>query len=665
MCGIAGIVNLRDDLPAPERVLVARMVAAMRHRGPDEFGLYLDGRAGLGHARLSIVDLAGGQQPMATADGTLVVVFNGEIFNHVELREELTALGHSFRTRSDTEVILHAWRAWGEACLDRFNGQWAFALWDARAGELTLARDRLGVRPVHLHEGGGRLRFASEVKALFADPEVTRAFDPVGLVETFTFWAPRAPRTPFAGIVELPPGTLCTWRRDGTRRGRRWWRPSFPVTRPAPRDPGEAAEALRAVLRNAVRLRMLRADVPVGAYVSGGIDSAFVAALAHEVVGASLHTFSLRFEDVAYDEASYQRAVVEALGSTHHEVVVSRRDIARTLPSVVRHTERPLLRTGPAPLFLLSSLVQEVGMKVVVTGEGADEVFGGYDLFREAAVRRFWARRPGSVLRPKLFERLYPWLARSPQATRGMALGFWKRGLQEPDAPFFSHLPRWSAARALQRFLRPEVVALARAAGDPLDLLAAELPEDFSRWQPLARAQYLEMETLLAPYILSSQGDRVSMAHSIEGRFPFLDVDVVAFAAALPASMKLLGLNEKYLLKRAARGLVPEGVARRPKQPYRSPDAVCFVGPDAPEYVREALSVERLRAVGVFELSLVNGLRDKCERFRDDGEFSNADNMALVGVLTTQLLHDELLRAPVPDGDAIPFRTVLRGPSVS
>ncbi len=660
MCGIVGVANLRGDLRPPERPLVARMVAALRHRGPDEFGIYLDDRVGLGHARLSIVDLAAGQQPMTTPDGALVVVFNGEVFNHVELREELTAKGHAFRTRSDTEVILHAWRAWGEGCLDRFNGQWAFALWDARVGELTLARDRLGVRPVHVHEGGGRVRFASEVKALFADPDVPRALDPAGLVETFTYWAPRAPRTPFLGVTELPPGSLRTWRRDGTSTERRWWRPRFPTRPPAPRDEGERVEALRASLRGATRLRMLRADVPVGAYVSGGIDSAVVASLAREALTGELHTFSLRFEDAEYDETAHQRAVVASLGSIHHELVASRGDIARVMPAVVRHAERPLVRTGAAPLYLLSSLVQREGLKVVVTGEGADELFGGYDIFREAIVRRAWARQPASKLRPRLFDRLYPWLTRSPQAARGMALSFWARGLDAPEAPFFSHLPRWHAARALQRFLRPEVAAAARSlCDDPLATLEAALPEDFARWHPTARAQHLEMETLLAPYILSSQGDRVLMAHSIEGRFPFLDADVIDFAAGLSAGEKVFGLDEKHLLKRAARGMVPDAITRRPKQPYRSPDAACFVGSGAPSYVAEALSAERVRAVGAFDPTLVAGLAAKCERLVASGGLSNADNMAFVGVLTTQLLHDEVLRAPPEDAEGQRFTTVI------
>lgn len=661
MCGIAGIVNLHGALPPPPRALVERMVRALRHRGPDEFGLYRDDRAALGHARLSIIDLASGQQPLCNESGTLWVVFNGEIFNHVELREELAAMGHTFRTRSDTEVIVHAWEAWGDACLARFNGQWAFALWDSERRALTLARDRVGVRPLHVHESGGRVRFASEVKALFQDPDVTRAIDAAGLVETFTFWAPRAPRTLFEGVSELPPGSVRTYR-DGAVRERAWWSPTFPTERQRATNTDESAERLLAALRSATRLRMLRADVPVGAYLSGGIDSAVVATLAREAAPGALHTFSLRFDDAEYDETPHQRLMAERLGSVHHEVVATRGDIARALPDVVLHTERALVRTGPAPLFLLSSLVAREGMKVVVTGEGADEFLGGYDLFREARVRRFWARHPESTLRPRLFDRLYPWLARSPQASRAMALRFWSRGLDRPDAPTFSHDPRWSSAAALQRFLLPAVREAALAAGDPVEALVHGLPDDFARWHPLCRAQYLEIATLLSPYILSSQGDRVLMGHSVEGRFPFLDADVMALANALPPDDKLFVLDEKHVLKRAARGLVPDAIINRPKQPYRAPDAVCFVDAAAPSYVREVLSPERVAAAGLFDPSLVQGLYDKCARRRDEGALSNADNMAFVGVLTTQLAYESFVRArpACADEAAGPgFRTVI------
>ncbi len=654
-------MNLHGALPPPPRALIERMVRALRHRGPDEFGLYRDDRAALGHARLSIIDLASGQQPLSNETGTLWVVFNGEIFNHVELREELAAKGHTFRTRSDTEVIVHAWEEWGDACLTRFNGQWAFALWDAERRALTLARDRVGVRPLHVHQSGGRVRFASEVKALFQDPDVTRAIDPAGLVETFTFWAPRAPRTLFEGVSELPPGSVRTYS-DGTVREHAWWTPTFSTERQRATHTDESAERLLAALRNATRLRMLRADVPVGAYLSGGIDRAVVATLAREAEPGALHTFSLRFDDAEYDETPHQRLMAERLGSVHHEVVATRGDIARALPDVVLHTERALVRTGPAPLFLLSSLVAREGMKVVVTGEGADEFLGGYDLFREARVRRFWSRHPESTLRPRLFDRLYPWLARSPQASRAMSLRFWSRGLDRADAPTFSHDPRWSSAASLQRILSPAVRDAAAAAGDPVEALVRALPDDFARWDPLCRAQYLEITTLLSPYILSSQGDRVLMGHSVEGRFPFLDADVMALANALPPDDKLFVLDEKHVLKRAARGLIPDAIIHRPKQPSRAPDAVCFVDANAPSYVREVLAPDRVAAAGLFDPSLVQGLYDKCARRRDDGALSNADNMAFVGVLTTQLAYEAFVRARPACADERTgpgFRTVI------
>lgn len=666
MCGIAGSLDLTGHHGPPDRGLLVAMIRAMRHRGPDEFGIYRDQRVGLAHARLSIVDLASGQQPMTNEDGTLQVVFNGEVFNHVELREELAAQGHTFRTRSDTEVILHAWEQWGEGCFARFNGQWAIALWDATAERLVLCRDRVGVRPLFVQTSGGVLRFASEVKSIFADPSVRRALDPVGFAETFTLWASRAPQTVFEGVEELPPGTLRIIERDGASRDVTYWSPRFPEVFPRerrvmdPRTEAEAAEALRAHLLNATRLRMTRADVPVGAYLSGGIDSSFTSRLAHEVTDGRLKTFSLRFEDAEYDETHYQRRMVAELGSEHAQVVATRGDIARIFPEVVRHAERPLLRTAPAPLFLLSRLVRREGFKVVLTGEGSDEFLGGYDIFREAKVRRFWARHPGSTLRPKLFDRLYPWLARSPAQARGLALQFWAKGLDQHRSPTFSHGPRWSSAAALQRMFTAEFAS--RTGGDVARRVEASLPPEFASWDPLAQAQYLEITTLLSPYILASQGDRMLMANSVEGRFPFLDAEVMSFCNALPARFKLDVLDEKHLLKVAAKGMIPDEILTRPKQPYRAPDAASFVGPDAPDWVADLLSERALRDVGVWEPAAIATLYAKCKRRAEKGDlsFSNADNMALVGAISTQLLHQELVvPAHGQDGSELSIRTLI------
>jgi asparagine synthase (glutamine-hydrolysing) len=631
------------------------MAAALQHRGPDGAGLYRDRACGLAHTRLAIIDLAGGAQPMRDVDDDAVISFNGEIFNHVELREELRGLGFPFRTRSDTEVVIQAVRAWGEGALTRFNGQFAFALWRPSARTLMLARDRLGVRPLYIAEHRGRVLFASEVKALFAcDPELPRAFDPDGLAETFTFWTAVAPRTVFRGIEELPPGHVRTYTPEGMRE-RCYWQPQFSETFAG--SLADASAELLAELERAVRLRLVRADVPVGCYISGGLDSSVIAALAHRAHGDGLHTYSLRFADAEYDEGEFQRTMVRRLGAEHHELAITRADIARVFPEVVRHIERPTLRTAPAPLLLLSRLVRDAGGRVVLTGEGADEMLAGYDLFREARVRRFWAREPHSRLRPLLLDRLYPYLARSPASARAMARAFFAHDLERSDAADFAHGPRWRSAAALQRLFHRDLRARMR---DPIAPLLASFPRELASWDPLARDQYVEIRVLLSGYLLAAQADRVSLANGVEGRFPFLDPEVVALALSLPADHKLRVLDEKHVLKRAAAELVPPEIVRRPKQPYRAPDALAFCGPHAPPWIEETLGDAAVADAGVFERAAIARLWTKCRSA--DAQLSNADNMALVGVLSTQLVHRELLRRPFTPPPAPPLTVIDRVP---
>jgi asparagine synthase (glutamine-hydrolysing) len=641
------------------------MAGALHHRGPDEFGVYRDAHAGLAHARLSIIDLATGQQPLSDGEETLWVVFNGEIFNYVELRGELVALGHRFRTQSDTEVIVHAYRAWGDDAFARFNGQFAIALWDQTRARLTLARDRLGVRPLHMCQHLGRLYFASEVKAIFAaDPTIPRAFDPVGLDQTFTFWSVVAPRTVFAGVTELEPGhvrTIDVARPErheegvGTQRDRAFWRPSYDQRFAGTID--DAVAAVRAALERATSLRILRSDVPVGSYLSGGLDSSLVAALGVAAKGDRLRTFSMRFEDGEYDETEFQRTVVAHLRSEHAEIVVRRQDIAEIFPRVVFHTERPILRTAPAPLYLLSRLVHDSGIKVVLTGEGADEMFAGYDLFREAKVRRFWARAPASTFRPRLLERLYPYLHRSPVSQQKMARHFFGQNLEGALQPGFSHDLRWRTTSALKRLFSTSLRETLSGQDARAELLGS-LPDEFASWSFLGQDQYLEVRTLLSGYILASQGDRMLMGHSVEGRFPFLDKDVVDLANSLPDEHKLHVLDEKHVLKRMSAGLLPESVGKRKKQPYRAPDALSFLGEVAPDWIAEHMSEGAIREAGVFEPAVVENLWKKCQERRDDSQFSNADNMAVVGVLSTQILHDRFI-ASRPPSRSIELRTLV------
>ncbi len=633
MCGIAG--RFEAGGRPVEAATIDRMIDRIRVRGPDDRGTWVDGPVGLGHARLSILDLEGGRQPMASEDGSVHLAYNGEIFNYLELRDELEASRRiRFRTTSDTEVLLRSWEERGERCLDDFNGQWAFAIWDRGANRLTLARDRLGIRPLFWTWDGSTFRFASEVKALFADPDVSRRLDLRALAQTFTFWCPIAPRTPFEGVHELPPGHLLTVDRDGPRV-RRWW--SLEPGEPFRDDPEVLAERLHDLIADATRIR-LRADVPVVAYLSGGLDSTATTACALRNGAGKLETFSVTFEDGEFDESAYQDRAARELGTEHRSVRCSHDDIADAFPDVVWRTERPILRTAPAPLFLLSRLVRDAGYKVVLTGEGADEVLGGYDIFKETKIRSFWGARPESRLRPMLLRRLYPWMASMRSQPLPFLKAFYKVDEDSLASPYFSHLPRWHTTSQILRMLSRDATG-AIEGYDPMAELAAATGSGWHHRDPLTRAQFLETTVLLPGYLLSSQGDRVSMAHSVEGRFPFLDYRVVEFGFRVPPNLRMRRLDEKHLLKRAVRGLVPESVVARSKQPFRAPDARSFFDPETGRtrspWVDEVLAEPRIRHHGVFDGSAVAALVAKARAGRTIGF---RDNMALVGVLSTQLL---------------------------
>ena len=642
MCGIAGILTGASHKP-PERAELAAMIARLHHRGPDGTGVLVDGAIGLAHARLSIIDLAGGQQPIHNEDRSVQVVFNGEIFNYVELRRELIERGHQFYTQSDTEVIVHLYEEHGERFVDHLNGQFAIALWDTRRQSLLLARDRTGIRPLFYTQAAGRLIFASEVKALFALPDVRRCLDVQALAEICTYWAPLAPRTAFEGVSSLPPGHVMVVA-DGVRRLHRYWDWSFPNAEPGQSDGPNRAEAdysaeLRELLIDSVRLQ-LRADVPVGAYLSGGLDSSIITSIVRNFSDTPLRTFSLTFEDAEFDESAYQKELVDYLGTRHTSIRCTRADIAAAFPRTILHTESPIVRTAPAPLMLLSGHVHEAGYKVVLTGEGADEVFGGYDLFKEAKIRRFWARSPNSATRPRILERLYPYLKHSPATGRAFTQAFFRNGMEHVDQPYFSHIPRWTTTRRISQFFSRE---MRHAIGDwdPYDAIMATLPSGMNRWQPMGRDQYIEAHTLMSGYLLSSQGDRVAMANSIEGRFPFLDHRLIEFANRLPPQLKLHGLTEKYLLKKSVVGLLPEKVRMRTKQPYRAPDSQSFFDMGQPvEYAAELFSASKISAAGYFDVGATAKLFEKCRAGRAIGF---ADNMAFVAVLSTMLLHEQFI----------------------
>jgi asparagine synthase (glutamine-hydrolysing) len=656
MCGLAGIYG-RERL---SRELLLDMAGELRHRGPDGVGLYLDGRFGMTNTRLAIVDLDSGDQPISDERGRFWVMQNGEIYNYVELREELEALGHGFSTESDTEVIAHAYEEWGAAFLQRLNGDFALAIWDREREELFLARDRFGVRPLFLASYGGDFCFASEAKALLRHPSARRELDPGAMADVFTLWSTLPDRSTFVGIRELPAAHYLVVGPDGAHSPVRWWDLDFSAHTREGQAESHAVEELHALLDDSVRIR-LRADVPVAAYLSGGLDSSLVAALAaRQSRDDLLSAFGVGFSDTHFDESREQDEIARHLDVSFRRTSVSTRSIADVFPRVIELAEQPLLRTAPAPLLHLSGSVRATGLKVVLTGEGADELFAGYDIFREDKIRRFWARDPESRIRSRLFGRVNRWLATDPSRSGAILDSFYRRGLTDVDDPLYSHRLRFANTSRLLRLLKPEVRRAAELGAGPLERLHGLLPARFGSFSPLSRAQYLEVATLLQPYLLHAQGDRMLMGSSVEGRFPYLDYRVAELAAALPDRLRLRGLEEKYVLRRAAARVLPRGIHALPKRPYRAPIRDVFAGANAPAYVHELLGPTRLNAAGLLDPAAVARLRAKLDSSNGRGA-SETDEMALVGSLSLMLVHDRFVENPRRALPLEPTRVVVGG----
>lgn len=637
MCGVAGIVDFRGQAEGVQHVL-EQMIAAIHHRGPDGTGFYIDDSAALAHARLSIIDLAGGAQPIHNEANSVQVVFNGEIFNYIELREELIGQGHQFYTHTDTEVIVHLYEQYGPDFVNRLNGQYAIVLWDAGKRELLMLRDRVGIVPLFYTQIGSRLVFGSEIKAILPALDAKPRLNLHALDQLMTFWAPASPNTLFEGVRELPPGYRLTATAEGVTL-QRYWDWSFPTSADEywSEPEGILAERLRELLIDATRLR-LRADVPVGAYLSGGLDSSVLVALIHHFSDARLRTFSIGFDEQSLDESRYQQMMIDQIGAEHSRVNCATGDIASHFIETIRHTEIPLLRTAPVPMRMLSGLVHDSGYKVVLTGEGADEVLGGYDIFKEAKIRQFWAVNADSSFRPALLKRLYPYLDVSPGRAQLYLRSFYGGDLERPDLPCFSHLPRWATTARCKDFFSAEVKA--SLSQDAISLLETSLPASMRQWHYFNRAQYLEAKTLMAGYLLSSQGDRMLMANSVEGRFPFLDHRLIEFANRIPPKLKMKAINEKYLLKQSMKGYLPGAIFKRYKQPYRAPDIPAFFSDNSPEYVSDMLSESALLRTGLFDAKRVQLLQKKIQR---GSAIGFKDNMALVGILSTQIWADLFL----------------------
>jgi asparagine synthase (glutamine-hydrolysing) len=644
MCGIAGLIAPVSKEEAHDRLQA--MLRQIAYRGPDECTGSVGEGFAIGAVRLSIVDLLTGSQPAISNDGKIFVVFNGEIFNFRDLRSKLAAKGHVFRSNSEVEVLLHLYQEHGTAMVRMLNGQFAVAILDAGANELHLFRDPFGIRPLFWWSDRQSVIFGSEIKALLTNRDVSLTLDAHGLIQTVRFWTVVGDRTMFSEIKQLPSGHTMSWRRGNVKLERYWeWPFSGSVEPLRLRKDAEYYEAFREALARSVK-RQAMADVEVGAYISGGIDSSVVVHnLARLNDKRPLSTFSVAFDDPAYDEFAAQQAVVEHYGTRHRSLRIGAADIADDFPAAVLHAESTLFRSAPVPMYRLSREVNAAGIKAVMTGEGADEILLGYDLFRECKVRRFWSRQPNSRFRGQLMRRLYDYLPqyKNPRYFN-LTLDFYRQTLMRVDDPHYAMAVRWNNGKALEACFAGDVQALA-GAYDPIAELHAWLPSRYGAMDDIERAQAIEGMTLLSNYLLSSQGDRMALANSVETRYPYLDLEFVQFAARLPTRMKLRGLKDKFILRESYAGDIPDAVRQRRKFAYQAPEKKSFFpGGVLVNWAADLLTRERIASDGIFDPAYV-------EQFcltppaRDGGRQGFRNNMLFMIVLSTTILVDRFIRS--------------------
>jgi asparagine synthase (glutamine-hydrolysing) len=610
MCGITGLFDIRGQRE-PARAVLARMNDSQLHRGPDEGSLHVEPGLGLGHRRLSIIDIATGQQPLFNEDGSVAVVFNGEIYNYRELIPELQAIGHVFRTRSDTEVIVHGWEAWGEACVQRFRGMFAFALWDRNRQCLFLARDRLGVKPLHYaltHDGW--LLFGSELKSMLAHGGLRRDIDPLAVEEYFALGYVPEPRTVFRQALKLPPAhTLLVERSKPLATPREYWDVRFTgqsrITLP------EGVEELQHRLRESVRLRLI-AEVPLGAFLSGGVDSSAVVATMAGLSEGAVNTCSMAFDDPRYDESRYAGKVAERYRTNHRvETVVSDDyDLVDTLAGLY---DEPFADSSAIPTYRVSELARR-HVTVALSGDGGDEMFGGYRRYRQhLAGERRRAALPAAIREP-LFGTLGRFYPKADWAPRVLRAKTTFEGLARDGVADYFH--EMSIFRApLRRRLFTDAFRRELGGYDARHVFERHAARAGTE-DPLALVQYLDIKTYLVGDI-NTKVDRASMAHSLEVREPLMDHRLVEWLATLPSSLKVHGNEGKFLLKRAMEPQLPQDVLYRPKMGFAVPLARWFRGPLA-RRVREAVLGERLADTGWFDRGCLKQLVDEHQSGRQD-----------------------------------------------
>lgn len=643
MSGIVGIYNFQTITQDPAKTILRRMLSRMKHRGPDQSGIYLSDFIGLGTVQLNTLGANNISVPITNADGSLWLVGDGEIFNHVDLRRELESQGQLFKTDEPKEVILHLYEKYGPEFINRLNGQFAFAIWDKYKEELFLVRDRIGIRPLYYTEVGEAFVFTSEVKSLLEFPDFQTQLSAKSISEYFTFWTFLPPNTAFENVFEVPPGHYIIINKGGKNTNKYWELPLYKPSTYKYTDVEDAAKEFETIFSDAVKIR-LQADVEVAAYLSGGLDSSVTTSFIKTVSPNNLRTFSIAFEDQEYDESAYQLLAANYFKTSHSNFVCSSNHIADTFKDVIWHSETPLLRTSPAPMNLLAKHVRNHNVKVIITGEGADELLGGYNIFKEAKVRRFWAKDVNSKYRPLLLKKLYPYLSQMKNMNSNVLKMFFGYKLLETQSSVYSHLLRWNNTSRINNYLAKEY---REAIGDynPIATIEENLDKKLKGLDSLTKAQWIEINLFMSGYLLSSQGDRMAMANSVEGRYPFLDHRVIEFCMSLHPDLKLKGLNEKYLLKQVMKDRMPDEILNRSKQPYRAPIRSVFVTGDLPIYLKEMLSEAAILQAGIFNHKHVEQLLNK---LNSKTQVSEIDNMAITAILSTQILHDLFINRSLP-----------------
>ena len=628
MCGITGIFNSKS-LPEQmqDRDTFLRMITVLNNRGPDEMGAFFSNYSFLGHHRLSIVDPETGQQPMLSDDERYCIVFNGEIFNHIELRNMLSENGVKFRTKSDTEVLLHLYKKYKYDLLNYLNGQYAFAILDLYEKTLFIARDQVGIIPLYYTTIGETLFFASSIKSLLANSLISNEVNLQALEQIASFWTTIGDNTFLKDIKSLPSGYYLISNNQGISK-KRYWDMEFEETDLSYSEE-KWCEKINIALSDAVDIR-LRADVPVNVYLSGGLDSSILTYQAKSLYPEKFTTYSVNFDEGEYDECKYQRILSDALSVSNKAQRTNSDDISSVFKDVIFHAEQPIYRTAPAPLFHLSKMVRDDGFKVVLTGEGADELAWGYDIFKEAKIRSALIGNKDSSRWASELVRLYPYLKQFNKRYSLLMADFYMSMQSDIKDPLFSHRIRIENGKRLRRFYTDFLKIELDSNPSAEEILQNTLPDDFDSLSLCQKTQYIEMKTLLSGYLLSSQGDRMLMSHSIEGRFPFLDKNVIELFSKIPEDLKLKKMDEKYILKKAFSKVLPNEITSRTKYPYRAPEAQPLMNSVIRE---EFLNQDSLIENGLFDAEVTAMLAERLKA----GSHNFNENMIMVIILSTQI----------------------------